>query len=124
MADNIHTNPYYGPYAARENAQYANTQYTPQPPMQQDDDDEGMDFNIMEWVVRILNYWYLFLIALIIAFGAAILKNRKWMPTYYSQATVIIKENGFGYGQGTALMQGFGVDAGYKNTENQLFIQN
>ncbi len=124
MADNktYYGSNAYGAYSPRDQVQYSNNQYAAQPSVQQDD-DEGMNFNIMEWVVRILNYWYLFLIAIIIAFGAAVLKNRKWMPSYYSQATVIIKESGYGYGQGTgALMQGFGVDAGYKNTENQLFI--
>ena len=87
--------------------------------------EEGFNFNIMEWVFRILKYWYLFVISLVIAMGAATLKNRKWLQSYRSTGTIIIKETGgYGYSGGTtgALMQGFGLDAGYKNTQNQLYI--
>ena len=88
----------------------------------QSNNDEESNFNIMEWVFNILRYWYLFVIAVIIALGVAYLQNRKWLPSYYSQGTIIIKETvGYG-GSNSVLMQGFGVDAGYKNVQNQLII--
>ena len=109
------------------NGQYGNSQYNSYnnygPAYQdQNQDDDGSNFNVMEWVFKILHYWYLFVIALIIAFGVAYLQNRKWLPSYYSQGTIIIKETvGYG-GSNSVLMQGFGVDAGYKNVQNQLIM--
>ena len=77
---------------------------------------------MMEWVMRILHYWYLFIIAVAIALGIAMLENRKWLPSYYSQGTIIIKET-TGYSTSSStLLQGFGVDAGYKNVQNQMIM--
>ena len=118
-------NPYdQRPYG---NGQYGNNQYNSynnygnyQDPNQ--DEDEGSNFNVMEWVFKIGHYWYLFVICVIIAMGIAYLQNRKWLPSYYSQATIIIKET-VSYGNtNSVLMQGFGVDAGYKNVQNQLIM--
>ena len=54
--------------------------------------------------------------------GLAMLKNRRWIPSYFSQGTIIIKENtGYG-GNNLALMQGFGVDPGMKNVQNQQIM--
>lgn len=122
-----YSNNQYGGPAAYANNQYGgannyNNAYAgPNDPNQ---DDDGFNFDIMEWVFRILRYWYLFVISIAIALGAAMIKNRRWMPSFKTTGTVIIKEtNGYGYGGSTgALMQGFGVDAGYKNTQNQLYI--
>ncbi|MGN1247337.1 MAG: GumC family protein, partial [Paludibacteraceae bacterium] len=85
-------------------------------------DEEESNFNIMEWVMLFLHYWYLFVIGVAIAWGCAMLKNRKWLPSYYSQGTIIIKESGYYGGSNSALMQGFGVDAGYKNVNNQVIM--
>ena len=85
------------------------------------EEEEG-NFNIMEWVMLFLHYWYLFVIGVAIAWGCAMLKNRKWLPSYYSQGTIIIKESGYYGGANSALMQGFGVDAGYKNVNNQVIM--
>ncbi len=109
---------YYG------NGQYGNNQYNSYNNFQDpNSDDEESNFNILEWVFKVLHYWYLFVIAIAIAFSIAYLKNRRWLPSYYSQGTVIIKETGGAYGgANSALMQGFGVDAGYKNVQNQLIM--
>ena len=127
-------NPYYTPggnrnyYQPGGNQQYyyqpgGNQQYYQADPQQNnDDEDEGsMNFNPVEWLFTFLHYWYLFVIALAIALGLAMLKNRRWIPTYYSQGTIVIKESAT-YGGGSALMQGFGVDAGYKNVNNQMIM--
>lgn len=116
-------NRYYTP--GGNNAYYyqGNQQYYQQDPQQQDnDDDGGMNFNPLEWLFTFLHYWYLFVIALVIALGLAMLKNRRWIPTYYSQGTIVIKESGTYGGSASALMSGFGVDAGYKNVNNQMIM--
>ena len=85
-----------------------------------EEDSSGID--ILEWVFRILHHWYLFAIAAIIAFSLAYLKNRKVIETYLTTGTMIIQESsGGGYGS-SALMQGFGMEAGYRNVNNQLII--
>ncbi len=85
-------------------------------------EEEHSSFNLLEWVMLFLHYWYLFAIAVAIALGAAMLKNRKWLPMFYSQGTVIIKEtSGYSSSQ-SALMQGFGLDVDYKNINNQVIM--
>lgn len=108
-------NNYYQPYGG-------NQQYYQQDPLQGgDDEDNSMNFNPIEWLFTFLHYWYLFVIALVIALGFAMLKNRRWIPTYYSQGTIVIKESST-YGSASVLMSGFGVDAGYKNVNNQMIM--
>lgn len=124
-------NPYYTPngtpyYTPGGNNYYmpgGNQQYYQADPQQQGDDDESsMNFNPLEWLFTFMHYWYLFVIALAIALGLAMLKNRRWIPTYYSQGTIVIKESGTYGGSASALMSGFGVDAGYKNVNNQMIM--
>ena len=118
-------NQYYQP--AGNNQYYyggGNQQYYQQDPTQGggDDEESSINFNPIEWLFTFLHYWYLFVIALAIALGLAMLKNRRWIPTYYSQGTIVIKES-TGYGGNTlSLMQGFGVDPGYKNVNNQMIM--
>ena len=38
-------------------------------------EEENSNFDLMEWVIRILHHWYLFVIAAVIAFSLAYLKN-------------------------------------------------
>ena len=87
-------------------------QNAPQAPLLE---EESSGIDIVEWIFRILHHWYLFAIAGIIAFSLAYLKNRKVMETYLTTGTMIIQESsGGGYGS-SALMQGFGMEAGYSN---------
>ncbi len=116
-------NAYYQP--GGNNAYYqagGNQQYYQQDPQQDNDDEGSMNFNPLEWVLTFLHYWYLFVIALAIALGLAMLKNRRWIPSYYSQGTIVIKESSTYGGSASVLMQGFGVDAGYKNVNNQMIM--
>ena len=59
--------------------QMQSSQQVPQPQQPQapllEEDSSGID--ILEWVFRIIDHWYLFVIAAIIAFSLAYLKNRK-----------------------------------------------
>ena len=123
-------NQYYTPggnnqyYQAGGNSNYyqaGNQQYYQQDPSQGDDEESSMKFNPIEWLFTFLHYWYLFVIAIAIALGLAMLKNRRWIPSYLSQGTIVIKESN-SYGSSMALMQGFGVDAGYKNVNNQMIM--
>ena len=117
-------NPYYAPGGNNYYMPGGNQQYYQADPQQQqgDDEDSSMNFNPVEWLFTFLHYWYLFVIALAIALGLAMLKNRRWIPTYYSQGTIVIKESGTYGGSASALMSGFGVDAGYKNVNNQMIM--
>lgn len=116
-------NQYYQPYGNNNYYQTGNQQYYQADPQKDGDDEEGsMNFNPLEWIFTFLHYWYLFVIALVIALGLAMLKNRRWIPTYYSQGTIVIKESGTYGGSASALMSGFGVDAGYKNVNNQMIM--
>ncbi len=85
-------------------------------------EEESSGFDAREWVFKILHYWYLFVISVAIAIGSAYLQNRKWIAQYFSSGTMIIKENTNSYGGSSALMSGFGVDAGYKNVNNQVIM--
>jgi uncharacterized protein involved in exopolysaccharide biosynthesis len=86
-------------------------------------EEDKSNFNLMEWVVRILRHWYLFALAAAIALSLAYLKNRRVIERYLTTGTMIIKESNTGGGYGTsALMQGFAVGAGYTNVNNQLII--
>ena len=83
-------------------------------------EEEDSNFNILEWVFRFLRYWYVFVVALLISLGVAYLKNRTWMPEYYTEGKVIIEsstaDNAYNF------MQGFGAGMDYVNTNNQLLI--
>jgi len=86
--------------------------------------EEESSFDWKEWLFKILNYWYLFVIGVVIAFGASYLKNRSWLPTYQTTGTILIEEYGgnrMPYGS-QSLLQGFGVDPGYRNINNQVIM--
>ena len=85
-------------------------------------EEEKSNFDIMEWVLRIIRHWYLFVIAGVIAFSLAYLKNKSVIERYLTTGTMIIQESGGGGYGAQSLMHGFGVEAGYKNVNNQLII--
>ncbi|MGM9831645.1 MAG: GumC family protein [Paludibacteraceae bacterium] len=85
-------------------------------------EEEKSNFDIMEWLFKFLHYWYIFVISIILFVALALLQNRKWIPQYMSMGTIIIKESGATYGGSQMLMQGFGIDGGYKNINNQVII--
>ena len=116
-------NQYYQPGGNSYYQPGGNQQYYQADPQQGGDDEDSMlNFNPLEWIFTFLHYWYLFVIAVAIALGLAMLKNRRWIPTYYSQGTIVIKESSSYGGSASALMSGFGVDAGYKNVNNQMIM--
>ena len=115
-------NAYYQPGGNQQYYQQGNQLYYQQDPQSENEEDSSLSFNPLEWIFTFLHYWYLFVIAIVIALGLAMLKNRRWIPTYFSQGTIVIKESSTYGGSASALMQGFGVDAGYKNVNNQMIM--
>lgn len=85
-------------------------------------EEETSKFDVLEWLFRILHYWYLFVIAAVIAGALAFVKNRKVIDSYLTAGTLIIQDGSGNSGGAQSLMQGFGVDAGYRNINNQLII--
>ena len=122
--NNPYTNPYanpygnpYNPYGNPYGSPYGNPYGATMDNQDSGDGDGGSNINVMEWVVRFLHYWYLFALGLAIAFSLAMLKNRKWIPAYYSYGTIIIKQSG---GYGANLMRGFSIDEGMNDINNQV----
>ena len=121
--NNPYTNPYANPYGNPYNPYgnpynpYGNPYGATMDNQDSGDGDGGSNINVKEWVVRFLHYWYLFALGLAIAFSLAMLKNRKWIPAYYSYGTIIIKQSG---GYGANLMRGFSIDEGMNDVNNQV----
>ncbi|MDD4990742.1 MAG: polysaccharide biosynthesis tyrosine autokinase [Paludibacter sp.] len=85
-------------------------------------EEEESGFDIMEWISYFLHHWYLFVIGIIVSLGLAYLENRTWLPTFQTAGTVMIEENK-NMGNGSqALMQGFGIQSGYRNMSNQVIM--
>ena len=120
---------YYGSgnsqYYGGNNQYYnGNQHYYQQDPLQ-DDEDRATSFDPLEWFFTFLHYWYLFVIALAIALGLAMLKNRRWVPAYYSEGRIVIQDaQGYNVGANNLLplMGGFGVDPGLRNVNNQMIM--
>jgi capsular exopolysaccharide synthesis family protein len=87
-------------------------------------DEHENSFEFLPWVMRFLRNWYLFVIAIVIALGLAYLKNRQWKPIYKVSANVLIEEGGrtSSMSGNQALMQGFGIEMGYRNVNNQVIL--
>lgn len=84
------------------------------------DESDDSGFNIKEWLGLFLHYWYLFLIFILLALGLAYLKNRTWIESYKSTGTIILEEGRYGGSQ--AFMQGFGIQSGFRNIDNQVVM--
>ena len=85
-------------------------------------EDENSSFDIVRFLIKFVRFWYLFLISLVVFYGVARLKNRSWQPIYKSSALVIIEEGKSFGGLNQNLMQGFGVQQGYRNVNNQVIM--
>ncbi len=83
--------------------------------------EEESSFDFKEWLFHFLRYWYLFAIGIFVALGASYLKNRSWLPSYQTAATMILENSNTG-SRNASFMQGFGVQAGYRNLNNQVIM--
>ena len=84
-------------------------------------DSEDTSFDVKIWIIRICKGWYFFVISLVLFMGIAYLQNRSWQPVYRSSALVIIEENK-GLAGAQSVMQGFGLQKGYRNVNNQIVM--
>lgn len=112
-----------------DNSKYKDNSYrgyaygSPQPPVpSQNDEEEGSNIDIVSWIIRILRYWWLFVISLAICMSIAFIKNKQWQPSYTSAALVIIEENKGMMGSSNTLMQGFVAERAYRNVNNQVIM--
>ncbi len=85
-------------------------------------EDENSSFDIVRFLMKFVRFWYLFVISVLIFYGIAKLQNRSWQPVYKSSALVIIEEGNKYGGMNQNLMQGFGVQQGYRNVNNQVIM--
>ena len=86
-------------------------------------EEEGGGFDYKEWLFHFLRFWYIYIIALGLAYGYAWYQNRAWIPVFSSSGTMILETDGRGGGGGRAnFMQGFGVQAGFSLQANQLIM--
>jgi len=85
--------------------------------------EDDSSFDLLGWVMKILRYWYLFVISLAIALGAAYIKNKSWKPRYKTSARIILGEgeNNFITPEYN-FMQGFGGPSSSRNMGNQLLL--
>jgi capsular exopolysaccharide synthesis family protein len=86
--------------------------------------EEDSSFDIIGWLVKILHYWYLFVISIGICLGLAYLKNKSWKPIYKTSARIILGENETGISSPDYnFMQGFGGNnMRNMNMNNQLIL--
>jgi len=88
---------------------------------QQFNEDEETGFDLQEWIARFIHFWWLFAICIAVALAASYFKNRTWIESYLSTGTVIIEESKYG-ANSQNLMQGFGIESGYRNVDNQIVM--
>ncbi|HOU68729.1 MAG TPA: polysaccharide biosynthesis tyrosine autokinase [Paludibacteraceae bacterium] len=87
--------------------------------------EDDSSFDIFDILMRVLKYWYVFVISLSIAWGLAYLKNRSWTPIYKTSARLILGDNAAGVSANSEynFMQGF--SSGYNSSRdmnNQLVL--
>ena len=76
--------------------------------------------NPQKIVILILRNWYIYVLALIIAFAAGVLYLKYKLPSYIASTTILVEEEeGM---PGEDLLQGFAVRPGIQNLDNQLVI--
>ncbi|GHV43094.1 sugar transporter [Bacteroidia bacterium] len=82
--------------------------------------EEQSGFDLMKWIMLILKHWYLFVLCVLLAMGYAWWQNRKWVPQYRSQGTILI--GGQSATRDQTFMRGFGLQQNYAKYDNQSYI--
>ncbi len=85
--------------------------------------EDDSSFDLLGWILKILKYWYLFVISLAICIGFAYVKNKSWKPVYKTSARIIMGEgeNSFVSSEYN-FMQGFSGSTSSRNMQNQLIM--
>jgi len=76
--------------------------------------------NPQKIVILILRSWYVYLIALVVAFAGAVLYLKYKIPSYISTTTILVEEQE--QTPAEDLLQGFALRPGIQNLDNQLII--
>ncbi len=101
-----------------------NTPYTaaPQTGAAGQQEEEQSSFNIIFWAMKFVRFWYLFVIALAVAYSLSYLENRKWQPSFQTSTQMMIDEGRMPNTMGSSLMSGFSTQAGFRNSNNQQLL--
>lgn len=116
--DRYYANGYTsGSYYANQGT-YASGSYAGNTLPQNAPSEKGI--NYLEWGIRFLAKWYLFVICVVVTMSVGFILNRKWKPQFVSEAQVLIDDGGkMNYGG----MQNFlGSQYGNSNYNNQLIV--
>lgn len=88
-----------------------------------EEEEKNTTFNVIDWIMRCLHHWYLFVIGVVIALAVAYYLNRSYIPTFSSFTSILIEQQ-----QGSIaandLTRGFGASFSSNQTimENQRLI--
>ena len=82
--------------------------------------EDQSTFDLMKWITLVIRHWYLFVICVLIALGYAYWQNRKWIPTYRTEGTILI--GGQSATRDQVFMRGFGIQQSYAKYDNQSYI--
>ena len=83
---------------------------------------QSSSFDVVYWIVKLLRYWYILLIMLIIAVGLAFLKNQTWVPLFLTKTTLLIQEDKTGAGFGMTIGS-FAAQATQNNNNQMIMYQ-
>ena len=87
------------------------------------DEEDNPSFNILEWIMRFIKYWYLFVISVLIFMAVAYYQNRSFVPTYSSTLRMLLKQESGSLSYMQNMTQNFGV-VDKTNIENQILLLN
>lgn len=85
------------------------------------DEEDNPSFNILEWIMRFIKYWYLFVISVLIFMAVAYYQNRSFVPTYSSSLRMLLKQESGSLSYMQNMTQNFGV-VDKTNIENQILL--
>jgi len=78
----------------------------------------NVSFDFVLWFYRILKYWYLFVISIVICLAYAYIDNKSWIPYYRIQAVMILEDK-----NSSSIVAGAVPTASLlRNTENQQIV--
>ncbi|MDR3327179.1 MAG: polysaccharide biosynthesis tyrosine autokinase [Prevotellaceae bacterium] len=81
-------------------------------------EEEQSSFNIVEWVIKFVRFWYLFVIGAAVALAVAYYQNRGFVPRYRSETQIMLQENQSSF----VLMRDFGGGQSTQKNDNQLLL--
>jgi tyrosine-protein kinase Etk/Wzc len=79
-------------------------------------------FNVREILMRLVRYWYLFVIGITVSLLIAYLYNRYATPRYYTSSTLLIKDRRNANSGNEAFLEGMSLVNVQKNIENEISI--